>query len=258
MESAENLDRQQFAIVAQSTAAIAAAGSIDEALDALLAGMAKLTGADRGGVRLLLEASAPYGACELYFWRAPNHSEWRRIETRVGSNTARVLATGQGEYSVDLGAAAKTGDASAQLALTRDGILSSIIVPLHAAGLVIGTLHADACTAQAFSDAQISPLQLLADHAGGVVEHVRQRSQAESRLRRLEAAQRMSAAVNAAGDLDALLHRLMHEVLETLDAQRGAVLLVDADGRFLRPRMTLGYPPGPFDTIVRPLYRQAD
>jgi signal transduction histidine kinase len=51
-------------------------------------------------------------------------------------------------------------------------------------------------------------------------------SQAEARLRWLEAAQRMSAAVNAVGDLDALLRRLLDEVLTATGAHRGAAGVV--------------------------------
>jgi PAS domain S-box-containing protein len=82
--------------------------------------------------------------------------------------------------------------------------------------------------------------------------------QAEARLRWLEAAQRMSAAVNAVGDLDALLRRLLDEVLTATGAQRGAVFLADTKRRELRGRVQLGYPPVPpdvpSDAIVRPLF----
>jgi PAS domain S-box-containing protein len=82
--------------------------------------------------------------------------------------------------------------------------------------------------------------------------------QAGARLRWLEVAQRMSAAVNAAGDLDALLRRLLDEVLAATGAQRGAVFLADATRRELRGRALVGYPPLPPDVPahanVRPLF----
>jgi PAS domain S-box-containing protein len=74
----------------------------------------------------------------------------------------------------------------------------------------------------------------------------------------LEATQRMSAAVNAVGDLEVLLRRLLDEVLAATGAQRGAVFLADATRRELRPRSLAGYPPIPPDVpphfSVRPLF----
>jgi PAS domain S-box-containing protein len=68
----------------------------------------------------------------------------------------------------------------------------------------------------------------------------------------------MSAAVNAVGDLEVLLRRLLDEVLAATGAQRGAVFLADATRRELRPRSLAGYPPIPPDVpphfSVRPLF----
>ncbi|MGI8913330.1 MAG: PAS domain S-box protein [Chloroflexota bacterium] len=169
----DSLDREQFAVVARTTAAIAAAGTVDAALRALLVGMAELSGADSGGVRLLPAEPAADGCCDLIMWKPPAGLEWRRVENLAGSNTARVLATGQGEYTPDVGAAAEAGDPSAQVAHRLDGILSSAIVPLRAAGSVIGTLHADASRPHAFTEGLLAPLQVLADHAGGAVARAR-------------------------------------------------------------------------------------
>lgn len=46
------LDRQQLAIVAETATSISAADNLDSVLHAVIIGMARLTGADSGGVRL--------------------------------------------------------------------------------------------------------------------------------------------------------------------------------------------------------------
>ena len=79
------------------------------------------------------------------------------------------------------------------------------------------------------------------------------RQAARDRLRRLEVAQRISAAVNAAGELDDMLRRLLAEVLDVVGAQRGAVLLSDPARRLVRGRVGTNYPAGMVEAVARPL-----
>jgi len=248
---------QEQTIIASTAGAIAAADALEPALNALLAGVRALTGATRGGVRIIAESDRPVQTHRLYFWHGNDRFVWRDLPAVPASDTLQVLRTGRGRYSPDLRHAAARGDVAAIEAL-NDGTLSSLIVPLRSAGRTIGTLHADMDRPDAFSTEMLVPLQVLADHAGGAVVQSELRAAAEERLRRFAVAERVSAAVNAADDLDAMLARVLAEAATVVGAQRGAVALVDTDRRFVRGRVGLKLPAGLVEATVRQLYASPD
>lgn len=83
------------------------------------------------------------------------------------------------------------------------------------------------------------------------------RRDAERQRHQLAVARRISAAAAAPGDLDDLLRRVLEEVLAILGARRGAVMLADAERRWLIGRVGLHYPPGSVEAIRRPLFAAA-
>lgn len=252
----ERVDELQ--IVAETIAAVAATSDLDAALTALLFGMARLTGAEAGGVRLLPDPSQPLGPCRLYFWNSRQGYRWVAANNLAGSNTLQALETGAGVYSADLTPPSAVGDfaASSQLHTPRPG--SSLIVPLRIGAQRIGTVHADSPHTQAFRPGQLIPLQALADHAAGAVHQAQLRAEATARFYRLEVVQRISTAVNTAGDLDALLHRVLEEARAAVHAARGQIALVDPDRQFVRSRVGLNTPPGLVEATVRRLYPAPD
>jgi GAF domain-containing protein len=147
-----------LAIVAETTAAIAAAPDLEQALRTLIAGMQRLTGADSGGVRLLNAADQTAAGCRLLFWRGGDTYEWQELAGESGTNVDAVVTTGVPQYSADLASLAGDGDALAAAAHYRDGLGSSLIVPLRSQGHVIGTLHADSHGSAAFRSELLLPL----------------------------------------------------------------------------------------------------
>lgn len=250
------LNAEQLAILAETTAAVADMADLDGALRALVSGVARLTGADCGGVRLISDRSDPFGRSSMYFWMGGNRYEWRDTNNARGSNTAIVLETGRALYTPDISLLTQRGDAAA-LQARKDGIASSLIAPLRAGGLIIGTLHADAYTARAFSDDQLVLLQVLADYAGGAVEQARWRGEAQEALRRADATMRVSAAVNAGGDLDEMLARVLAEAVAVVGARAGMLALVDEDRRYVRGRVGFNQSEGIVEATIRQLYDAA-
>jgi len=242
------------AILIETVGAIGAAADLEGALRALIGGMAALTGADSGGVRLLLDPSQPLSPARLLFWRGGDDYTWVQLATVAGSNAARVAATGRAEYVRDLLAKVAYGEEAVSTAHDRDRLRSSLIVPLRAAGRTIGTVHADSRRPNAFRPQQLGPLQMLADYAAGTIEQARLREQAAERLRHLEVAARVSAAVNAAGDLDSMLQRVLEEAALLVGAGRGTVALVDAERQFVRGRVGFRQPPGLIEASVRRIH----
>ncbi|HEY8745579.1 MAG TPA: GAF domain-containing protein, partial [Chloroflexota bacterium] len=245
-------------VVEETTAAIAAATDLDMALRALLVGMHRLTGADIGGVRLPPDSDHLIGPCRIFYFGGMHDGTWRSQETLPASDVARVYTSGSGVYSPDLQAEARAGDEAASRALVFRDIGSSLIVPLRAGGRVIGSLHADARQPHAFRTAQLRPLQVLADHAGGAVDQARWREEASVRLQRLLVVERVSAAVNDAGDLDDLLQRVLAAAADLVDTQRAQIALVDPDRKLIRGRVGRDLPPGMLEATVRPLFPDPD
>lgn len=109
---AARLARTQ-AIVVETTGTIAATADLDVALRALFAGGRRLTGADHGGIRLPLTPDRLVGPCHAFYFAGDTDGTWQHWETLPGSNVARILTSGRGEYSPDLQADARAGDAAA-------------------------------------------------------------------------------------------------------------------------------------------------
>ncbi|OYV60592.1 MAG: hypothetical protein B7Z71_05975, partial [Acidocella sp. 21-58-7] len=148
---------------------------LDASLRALISGMAALTGANRGGVRLLDNPDDLTGNARLYFWNGGDSYTWLHLPATYGPNTIDVLRTGVPTYTPDIRLLDGEGEIVQRIVL-QERILSSLIVPLRVVGRVVGTVHADATQAHCFRDAQLKPLQLLADQAGGAVEQARLRA----------------------------------------------------------------------------------
>jgi PAS domain S-box-containing protein len=243
------------AALAEAAGAIAAAGDLDAALRAMCAGVRALLPVDSTRVRLpAVGPEADFSTYRELCWQGGERYTWHYGHLRPGGDTARLLDSGQAQYVADMGQAAATGNVSAWLAWHRAGIASSLRVPLRTGGRIVGVLYANSGRPDAFSAAALGPLQVLADHAGAAVELARLRAQARERLRRLEVAERVSAAVNAADDLDGMLGRVLAEAAGLVGAVRGTVALVDADRRVVRGHVGLGQPPGLLETTVRRLH----
>jgi PAS domain-containing protein len=198
-------DGSVLGAILATTGAVAAAEELDGALQALLAGVRDLTGADAGAIRLPLEG--PTGPTRVYRWWGGERWGWQQSENEPNSVTAEVIESGRSRYVPDNRELARQGGPGAGDAVVSLRVLSSLIVPLRAGARVIGTLHANSTRAGAFDERQLVPLQILADHAGAVVEHARQLDQTR---------------------------RTRDELAAVLDAAEDAIVVYGADGRTLR------------------------
>ncbi|HEY8742340.1 MAG TPA: GAF domain-containing protein [Chloroflexota bacterium] len=212
---------EQLLLLAETSAAIGATEDLEQALRALLGGMARLTGADSGGLRLLAEADPLVAPHRLFFWVSGDTYIWREMKLPLGPNTRRAVLFGEAVYTPDLLPLMEAGDAVAAIAVQDDGLRSSLIVPLRAGGRVIGTLHADSRRPNAFHAALLIPLQLLADHTAGAVERTRL---AEAERLGRAAQLRAEAAIRTA-------RAVTHELGSPIGAALGLVELLTAAPR---------------------------
>lgn len=196
-------------IVVETGARIAAAAPLEAALQELLAGVHRLTGAMGGGVRLLMPPSHDPAApltYRVYRWQGEEHYVWLEGIVEAGTYMAEVLASGHGVSTPDHMAAAARGHRFAARAVAEDHVQSSLIVPLRTQRGLIGTLHANAPRPHAFQARQLIPLQFLADHAAAAVERAR---------------------------LSAAAERAQQQMQAVLDATEEAMLMVSLDGRIV-------------------------
>jgi signal transduction histidine kinase len=95
---------------------------------------------------------------------------------------------------------------------------------------------------------------LSSDDLSARLEHYERQQRATQR--RLEAARRVSAAVNEAGELDRLLLRVLEEATDLVGAERGLIALVDPDGQLVRGRVGLDIEDGVIEATVRRIYAE--
>ncbi len=166
--------------IARAGTAISSAADLHTALRGLLEGAGLVTGSQMGVVRLLsADGTTPGSHVRVYRRIGGDRFVWEDETLVPGSNTARVLATGESIYARDLAAEVEAGNELAAHGLAVYGVRSSLNVPLRVSGRAIGTLHVDSQQSDAFHEAHLVPLQLLADYASGAIERIRLLAAAE-------------------------------------------------------------------------------
>ncbi len=235
---------------------MAGASDLEEALRALVGGVRRLTTAEAVAIQLLEAPEDDQQASRVYGSLGPDYNGWVEGDFPLAEAIERTLKSGRGIFLPDVERVANEGDAGARIIPERYGVRSSLNVPLRVAGRTTGLLHVGALRSGAFSEALLEPLQVLADYAGGVVEQARLHHQAAVRLRRLESAQRVSAAVNRAVDLGTLQTNAIAEAVTTVGAARGTVALVDRDCALLRDHEGLDRLGSAVEAITHRLYSE--
>jgi GAF domain-containing protein len=236
---------------------------LDATLDALAAQARALLGADHAGVYLAV----------------PNTDAFvRRRPSRLAAPGAAFAEVGA---AVEPDALVRAAIAARWPVFTSDyqmdprvapawrvghpTIVAGLAAPLFAADELVGYLFACWTRRHRASAADLELAEALGRHAAVAIRTARllddarrARVEAEARLRRLEAVQRVSGAVEAAGDLDALLSALLAEAITLVGADRGMVALVDPDRGVVRGRVGLNLPAGLVEATVRRIYPAPD
>jgi PAS domain S-box-containing protein len=218
------MDVGELRLVAETTADIAAADDLDAALRALLHGTRTLTNAELACVRLLATPGVFLGDVRLYSCQDTEPATWTEAQNAAGSLTVTVLETSHGLYTSTIQPLAALGGPQTQLTVAYPGMASGLIVPLRAGGQLIGTLHAIARSADAFSTTMLVPLQVLADHAGGAVARARLVTAERVTREWLTAALRASNTLVFSYGLDGRIDRVDGDVAGFIGHPREAVL----------------------------------
>jgi PAS domain S-box-containing protein len=149
--------------------------------------------------------------------------EGRRLRVGRDGITGWVAARGEPSLVPDVRRDPRylsfTGDAK-----TR----SELAVPIRLAGRVIGVLDVQSARVNAFDELDLFTLQTVADQLAVAIGNSRLYRSARQRAERLAAVNRVSAAVGAVLDLDALLETVRREVSEVFQADAFFVALYDA------------------------------
>jgi diguanylate cyclase (GGDEF)-like protein len=113
---------------------------------------------------------------------------------------------------------------------TMDGALSELCVPVRAAGSVVAALNLESTRLAAFHD-QLPLLETVADQVSSAITSARLYQEARRRARLLEMVSEVSKAALEAGELDALLDRVVHYVQERFRLQLVAIVLLGESGQ---------------------------
>ena len=131
--------------------------------------------------------------------------------------------------------------------LREKGIQSLLGVPLLNEGRVVGVLHVGSLTPREFTADDTALLQLAGDRAAVAIERAqlyeeerRAREAAEHAVAVTRAVQRVTDAALTALSPEELLDELLERIVEILNADTAAFLLLEADGKVLRARAAKG------------------
>jgi two-component sensor histidine kinase/putative methionine-R-sulfoxide reductase with GAF domain len=122
--------------------------------------------------------------------------------------------------------------------LPEDEYESILAVPILARDKLAGALNIRTRKPRAFSDAEIDLLLALAAQVAQTIEHAKLYSEAQRRVRELEALARISEAVSEALYLEESLEAIVKTTIEAVDAT-GAALVLE-DGRIAWPEGRAG------------------
>lgn len=128
----------------------------------------------RGGSICLVD---DFGNVRMAAADPPASADVSAARVPVGSGPAgRVISTGLAVYSADLDHDAGVDPALRQLGSNR-GILSYLAVPLVTLGRVTGLVQVDSPSRDAFDEADLQVLELLASQVAGAIESARRHEQ---------------------------------------------------------------------------------
>jgi len=108
-----------------------------------------------------------------------------------------------------------------------DPVKSEIAIPLRRGANVIGILDLQSEQRDAFSDSDVTVLEILADQLATAIENARLFESEARRAAQLEAVRVLALQVTAERDLDALLHSILFSAMELGQADAAALDLVD-------------------------------
>jgi len=118
---------------------------------------------------------------------------------------------------------------------------SELAVPLLTKTGVIGVLNVESDRLNAFDQTDIQILQSLANQAAIAIENARLYEQAQRRMRELEALYRADSELYRHLDLDDVLQALANIAVDTLQADKSALLVWDLGRERWLPRAARGF-----------------
>jgi PAS domain S-box-containing protein len=116
------------------------------------------------------------------------------------------------------------------------GLSDSVFAPLTASGHMLGYLQASNHIDGRFSftKEEIDLLVIIANQAAPIIENANLVQQARLRVQRSEALRRIASLASSAATLDEFLKYSLNELVHLLEANMGAVFLVDESQQILR------------------------
>lgn len=222
----------------------ASAAPLNEAVQSTLDIAVHLLAAERGSI-MLLDQGKPHLVVVAARGLPPAVGSGFRVALGE-SVSGRVLATGTPLLLHDV-----DRDDFVNFVPKSGQIMSSVVVPLRAAGRVIGVLSlAISNAAQRFSEDDLRVAQMFADQAAGLIQRTRLHEQAEHRSSALMALVEASKGLIGPGDLDGFLQEALDGALALTGASKGFSCLFDIESGAIARGVFRGLDKGEIRTLV--------
>jgi GAF domain-containing protein/anti-sigma regulatory factor (Ser/Thr protein kinase) len=233
-------DERALAALQRVTDAALAHLSEEDLLTELLRRVAEILSSDTAAI-LMLEANGDFLRARAAKGIEEEVEQGVRIPVGAGF-AGRIAAEGTARTIDDV----ETADIYNPI-LREKGIRSLLGVPLLIEGRVTGVMHVGSLTPRHFTSDERDLLQLAAGRAALAIEHAQLfererelRVAAERASARLEALQRVTDAALAYLPEEDLLAELLERVVEILESDTAAILLLEPNGEWLRARAAKG------------------
>ncbi len=178
----------------------------------------------------LLEARAPFHGVPDQF------VELYRTQIQVGSAAEKMLL----EQDVLITENASTDEKWSQLGMEHlaqaASLRETVLVPLSTGGHMLGYLQASNHRSgpTPFTQAELHLLMIVANQTASIIENATLVQQSRQRAQRAEALRRISSLAGSSASLDEILRFSIQELARLLQADVGAIFLMDQDHSALK------------------------
>jgi len=237
MYEAEQRRAEQFRVVGEVSRHITSILPVDELLDEIVRLIKASFGYYLVTVGLIEDDEVVFKAGAKTDWP---QEQFLPPSLQVGSTgiTAWVAATGRPLLAPDV-----SKDPRYRFLPDSSETRSELAVPLLAKTGVIGVLNVESDRVNAFDETDVQILQSLANQAAIAIENARLYEQAQRRMRELEALYRADSELYRYLDLDDVLQAVVNIAVDTLRADKSALLFWDPERKQWVTRAARGFSP---------------
>ncbi len=208
---------------------INSAATLSEVYDAALRSIGETLHGDKSSISLfdptgVIRFVAWHGLSETYREGVEGHSPWKPYSVNPGPIFIEDVAQQEDAVLFWL-----------KRIILDEGIQALGLAPIVHRGHVLGQLAVYYTVPHHFTEREIELMGIIAGHLAIAIEKVRLLEQAQNRLRRIEALQKIDTAISATLDLQHQIDTLLTHVVDELHCDMSVLFLVDRSKGLIVP-----------------------